>query len=125
MTDATSFTEDIAGDRGSDEPTLIVDVEAGGIARDGPDDLAMLQSARSDDQGVGRDVVVAQIGEQVGARHRLQGFLRAGDGASEGLAGPEGGVEQFLNVMLWLVQNHRHLFFDDLALLVDLDRVEP
>src|SRR5471030_2626185 len=37
MTDAASFTEDIAQDRGSDEPTLIVDVEG----FEGPLDLLL------------------------------------------------------------------------------------
>ena len=37
MTDATAFTEDIANDRGSDEPTLIVDVEG----FEGPLDLLL------------------------------------------------------------------------------------
>src|SRR5260221_136971 len=37
MTDATAFTEDIANDRGSDEPLLIVDVEG----FEGPLDLLL------------------------------------------------------------------------------------
>jgi hypothetical protein len=37
MTDAASFTEDIANNRGSDEPTLIVDVEG----FEGPLDLLL------------------------------------------------------------------------------------
>src|SRR5437899_1787155 len=37
MTDATAFTEDIANNRGSDEPTLIVDVEG----FEGPLDLLL------------------------------------------------------------------------------------
>ena len=98
--------------------------KAGGIARDGPDHLAMLQFARRDDQGVSRHVIVAQVAEQVVTRHGIQRLLRAGDGAAEGLVRPERGVEQLLDVMLRLVQIHRHLLFDDLALLADLHRVE-
>ena len=97
----------------------------GRIARDGPDDLAMLQPSRRDDQDIAGHVILAQVAEQVGARHRIQRLLRAGDGPAERLVRPERGVEQFLDVMLRLVQVHRHFLFDDLALLGDLHRVEP
>jgi segregation and condensation protein A len=40
MTDATAFTEDIANNRGSDEPTLIVDVEG----FEGPLDLLLMMA---------------------------------------------------------------------------------
>ena len=46
-------------------------------------------------------------------------------GRPSGWSGPERGVEQFLDLMLRLVQIHRHLLFDDLALLADVRRVEP
>ena len=85
----------------------------------------MLQPARSDDQDVCGHVVLAQIPDQVGAPHRIQRLVRAGDGAAQRLVRPERGVEQFLDLMLRLVQVHRDLLLDDLALLADLHRGEP
>jgi len=54
MTDATSFTEDIADNRGSDEPTLIVDVEG----FEGPLDL-LLALARQQKVDLARISILA------------------------------------------------------------------
>ena len=46
------------------------------------------------------------------AREGIEGFFRAGERTTQGLAGPERFVEQFLDVMLRLVQIHREFFLD-------------
>ena len=46
--------------------------------------------------------------------------VRARDGAAQGLVRPERRVEQFLDVVLGLVQVHGHLLLDDLPLLADV-----
>ena len=84
----------------------------------------MLQSSRGDDQRIAGHVILAQVAEQVAARHRIQRLLCAGDGPAQRLARPERGVEQFLDVMLRLVQAHRDFLFDDLAFLGDVRRGE-
>ena len=76
-------------------------------------------------QGPAGDVIVLEVSHQVPAPHGVEGFRRAGDGASQRLVRPEGGVEQFLNEMLGLVHIHGHFLLDHAPLFLDVPRSEP
>src|SRR3984893_3294638 len=69
MTDAASFTEDVANNRGSDEPTLIVDVEG----FEGPLDL-LLTMARQQKVDLGKISILALAGQYLAFVEQARGM---------------------------------------------------
>src|SRR5688572_16083555 len=64
----------------------------------------VLASARCGDDGVRADVFSLLVIEDVTSRNRLQASCRAGERSPEGLLRPQGRAQQFLDVMLRLIE---------------------
>ena len=84
----------------------------------------MRQIARRRDQRRAGHVIGPQKIQQVVPRHGVECLHGASQRASERLVWPKRFIEQFLDVMLRLIEIHRQLFFDDAPFLFDFDRIE-
>ena len=62
--------------------------------------------------------------QQVVPRHGVERLQGASQRASERLVWPKRFVEQFLDVMLRLIQIHRQLFLDDAPFFFDFNRIK-
>src|ERR1051326_8376172 len=79
----------------------------------------MAQVPRDDDQSAGSDVILALIAEQLGPPEGIECALRPGWRATQRMIGPHQFIEQFLDMMLWLVDVHGQLLLDHIPFLID------
>ena len=98
--------------------------ETGGEAGDRLDDLLMFQAAGGGEERAVGDVIFALVIHQRGRVRCIEGLFRAGERTAQRLVGPEGFVQEFLDLMLGLVEIHREFLLDHVAFLVDVRRIE-
>jgi hypothetical protein len=95
-----------------------------GVPPNDTNGVPMADVPGSHDQGAPTDVVAPKIAKQFATAHRIERSIRARDRSAQWFTRPESGVEQFLHIMLRLVQIHCDFLFDNVAFFGDFRRSE-
>lgn len=85
------------------------------VTGDAGDHVVVADLTSSRDDGAGSVVVAGAVGEKFGAAHGFDGLGGSCERTAEGVVGPEGGVEEFLNVGRGFVAIHLDFLGDDAA----------